>query len=134
MNHYEHTPSNHHVIIFDIEITDSQGTYNKYTGTFSAPLDGLYAFAYTIRMACIRADANSNATAPFELVRNDHVESVVYVGETVCKNQDTVSGFAILKASKGDSVYVRTHSSFLIHGNILSDNNGRTSFSGWLIK
>ncbi|CAC5385768.1 unnamed protein product [Mytilus coruscus] len=75
-------------------------------------------------MACTNNEPSSKATGPF-----DHVESVIYGGETVCTNQDTISGFAIIKASKGDAVYVRTHSSYT-NGHILRDNNKRRLLVG----
>ncbi|CAC5385767.1 unnamed protein product [Mytilus coruscus] len=130
LSHYEYRPSNSKIIIFDTETEDNHGTYNKYSGTFIAPEDGLYGFVYTIRMAC----TSSGASGSFELIRNDNVQSVIYVGETGCEHQETASGFVIVQSRKGDTFYVRTHSSFPMHGHVLSDSNGRTSFCGWLIR
>ncbi|XP_071120748.1 uncharacterized protein [Mytilus edulis] len=130
LSHYEYRPTNSKIIIFDTETEDTHDTYNKYSGTYIAPQDGLYGFVYTIRMGC----TSSGASGSFELIRNDNVQSVIYIGETGCEHQETTNGFAIVQARKGDTFYVRTHSSFYMHGHVLSDHNGWTSFCGWLIR
>lgn len=70
---------------------------------------------------------------PFELLRNNVVEGVVFVESLNIGDQETVTGNAIIHAEAGDKIFLRTHTSHTIDSNIYSDISGRTSFSGWLI-
>ncbi|XP_063417180.1 uncharacterized protein LOC134699511 [Mytilus trossulus] len=48
LSHGEVDPGHHHIIVFDNELTNSGNGYNKYTGTFLVPIEGLYVFSHTI--------------------------------------------------------------------------------------
>uniref|UniRef100_K1PF98 Uncharacterized protein n=1 Tax=Magallana gigas TaxID=29159 RepID=K1PF98_MAGGI len=43
----------------------------------------------------------------------------------------TVTGTAVVHVNQGDDVFIRTGR--LSNGNILSDENGRSSFAGWIL-
>ena len=109
--------------------TNTDGSFSGFTGVFTTPFDGIYGFIYTIRIGC----HTSHTLGAFELVRNTIVEGVEFIGDNTC-NQVTVTGNVIIHANQRDKIYVRTHSSHPIDNNIYSDENGRTSFAGWLIQ
>ena len=76
----------------------------------------------------------STTVGPFEIIKNDVAEGVVFIDDQGCTSQVTVTGTVIIHANLGDKVYIRTHSTYsLTDDNVYSDINGRTSFAGWLI-
>ena len=104
--------------------------YSKFTGVFTVPVGGTYGFTYNVRMGC----HTNIAVGPFEIIKNDVAEGVVYIDDHDCSNQVTVTGTVIIHANLGDKVYIRTHpTSPSYDGNVYSDFNGRTSFAGWFI-
>ncbi|CAC5422358.1 C1QL [Mytilus coruscus] len=50
MSQNEDNPSKHHTIIFDVQKTNVGNGYNPFSGLFTAPKDGLYAFSTCITM------------------------------------------------------------------------------------
>jgi len=103
--------------------------YSKFTGVFTVPVGGTYGFTYNVRMGC----QTSTTVGPFEIMKNDFAEGVLYIGHD-CTNQVTVTETVIIHANPGDKVYIRTHPTYsATRGNVLSDVYGRTSFAGWLI-
>ena len=104
--------------------------YSKFTGVFTVPVGGTYGFIYNVRMGC----HTSTTVGPFEIIKNDVAEGVVFIDDQGCTSQVTVTGTVIIHANLGDKVYIRTHPTYsLTDGNVYSDINGRTSFAGWLI-
>uniref|UniRef100_A0A8W8M301 C1q domain-containing protein n=1 Tax=Magallana gigas TaxID=29159 RepID=A0A8W8M301_MAGGI len=51
MSTTESNPSTHHTIIYDHEVTNIGNGYNRHSGTFIAPVDGVYVFSWTIFMS-----------------------------------------------------------------------------------
>ena len=104
--------------------------YSKFTGVFTVPVGGTYGFTYNVRMGC----HTSTIHGPFQIIKNDVVEGVVFIDGHGCTSQETVTGTVIIHANLGDKVYIRTHPTYSsIDGNVYSDIYGRTSFAGWLI-
>lgn len=44
---------------------------------------------------------------------------------------NSASSIVVLQLNSGDVVYVRTHPTHVINGQIFSDDHSRTSFAGW---
>lgn len=51
MSTTETGPGTHHTIIYDNEVTNIGNRYNTLSGIFTAPVDGVYVFSWTILMA-----------------------------------------------------------------------------------
>lgn len=110
----------HHILVFDEVITGVGNAYHSHMGTFIAPKPGLYVFTWSIR--CIENDYHSS-----ELLADNNIVSAIYLnpGNTI---DGTVTGTAVVHFDQGDDVFIRTGR--LSNGNILSDENGRSSFAG----
>lgn len=121
----EQSPSVHHTIVFDVVKTNVGNGYNHFTGAFTAPRDGVYVFIWVVRMA--------TAEHSTELI----IDSDVY-GATFLRakggDDGSVSGTVVAVVSKGQSVFVRIHSSYAGDGAIHSNLHGQPSFSGWLLR
>lgn len=127
MDHTEVSPSTHHTIIFDIAITNEKNGYQPYSGVFIVPVSGVYVFTLSIRVDC-------RGQGAFEIVKNDAVVGVVNAElHLTCMEPGPHWGDDRFNASKGDDIYIRTHSVLHRTGDIVSDENGRSSFAGWLI-
>lgn len=99
--------------------------YDIYSGVFKVPLNGAYAFSWTIAMN------NIDNHACFSLFVNDAV-----VGQTYLWNNgsDAVStGFSIVEVNSGDDVYMSVCNVSQPLGEIISDIYRKTSFAGWCI-
>ncbi|CAC5410296.1 COL8A [Mytilus coruscus] len=110
-------------LVFDVIKTNQGGAYNSHTGVFTCPKNGTYVFVWVVRL--------DPAYHSFELMVNNSV-----YGSTYLYNKDTDgsnSGTVVADVSKGDSVYVRMHSSYKGVGILHSNEHGRTAFSGWLL-
>jgi hypothetical protein len=67
----------------------------------------------------------STILGPFEIIKNDVAEGVVFIDDHDCTNQVTVTGNVIIHANSGDKIYIRTHPTYSpIDGNVYSDING----------
>ncbi|XP_071171152.1 complement C1q-like protein 2 [Mytilus edulis] len=126
LSHDEKAPSAHHTLVFDNAKTNVQGAYNQYSGTFTAPVAGVYVFTFSIHMGC-------HAYASFEIVKNADVEGVVFLDVTEACDSEQVTWTTVSQLGESDIVYVRTHSTRSISGDIISDTYGMSSFAGWLL-
>ncbi|VDH94637.1 Hypothetical predicted protein [Mytilus galloprovincialis] len=110
-------------LVFDVVKTNQGSGYNSHTGVFTCPKTGIYVFVWVIRLG--------SGYHSFDLMINNTV-----FGTTYLHNHSTdgnVSGTVVAHVSKGDSVYVRMHSTYKGTGVVHSDVYGRTAFSGWLL-
>lgn len=117
-------PSLHYQLVFDIAKTNIGGGYNHYTGTFNAPIQGVYVFAWTIYTS------SRGQTWLDVMVNNDVYSSTL--GETYdVLDYDSDSGTIVVSLNQGDSVYIR--SSHQANASIISNNayRAKTSFAGW---
>ncbi|CAC5422361.1 unnamed protein product [Mytilus coruscus] len=122
----ENNPGIHHTIIFDVKMTNVGDGYNSFSGMFTAPKDGLYAFAVSIIMI--------HEYASYELVKNNAVQGSLFVDAEHSGEWRSSSMTVVLSMFHGDVVFVRTSSSFTPHGSVHSSEDGRSSFAGWLIQ
>ncbi|CAG2197105.1 C1QL [Mytilus edulis] len=125
MSHSEYNPSTHHTLIYDISVTNVGSGYNQVTGIFTAPTSGVYVFIWVTRVY--------DGEHPTELMINNAVYGVTFL-RAKGGDDGSVSGTVVASVTKGDSVFVRIHSSYPGNGHILSNDNGRPSFSGWLLR
>lgn len=126
MNKNENIPGTHHTLIFNTAITNENNGYHPFSGIFIAPEKGIYVFTFSIRLEC-------HSYGPYELLKNSQVVGVVYSDIRQVCVQDHITGTIVISANKGDEIYVRTHATYHHSGVIFSDDNGRSSFAGWLV-
>lgn len=113
-------PGGGHTIVFDVEMTNFKNGYNKHTGVFTVPVDGLYSLTWVTRVEC-----SKSYTSQLHVNKRIVGSTFAYCG------YNTVTGNAVVQLRKGDVVFVRTLSG---SGKIRSNEYGRTSFSGVLVK
>lgn len=114
----------YHIILFDTVITNVGNAYHPHMGTFIAPRAGIYVFTWTIRLY-------GNAYFMTELVVNNVVVNWIFLG-THNNIDGSVTGTAVVHVNQGDDVLIRTgphHHS----GSIISNNDGKSSFAGWIL-
>ncbi|XP_062589195.1 uncharacterized protein LOC134250866 [Saccostrea cucullata] len=123
-------PSVGHTFIFDIVKTNIGHVgsgYNKYSGHFMAPEEGIYVFSWTVV-----ADFHSFVRS--QIVINGCEFSYIMTDSDEIHDIHSASGLITVYLNHGDDVYIRTHSTIPGHGNVCSGGiYGFTSFSGWKI-
>ncbi|CAG2204922.1 C1QL [Mytilus edulis] len=125
MSNNENNPSAHHTLIYDVSVTNVGSGYNHVTGIFTAPTSGVYVFIWVTRVY--------NGEHPTELMINTAVYGVTFLRAKGSSNDGSVSGTVVANVTKGDSVFVRVHSTYPGDGYIASNEHGHPSFSGWLL-
>ncbi|XP_063411346.1 uncharacterized protein LOC134694272 [Mytilus trossulus] len=125
MSKPEINPSAHLTLIYDVPITNVGNGYNHVTGIFTAPTSGIYVFIWVTRVY-----SGEHST---ELMINNAEYGTTFLR---ANNGDdgSVSGNVVANITKGDSIFVRVHSSYAGTGYIHSNIHGRPSFSGWLLR
>lgn len=114
----------HHIILFDTVITNVGNAYHPHMGTFIAPRSGLYVFTWTIRLY-------GNAYFTTQLVVNNVVVNWIFFG-THNNIDGSVTGTAVVHVNQGDDALIRTGQSHH-SGSIISNNDGKSSFAGWIL-
>lgn len=118
------TSDAHRIIAFDTVITNVGNAYHPHSGTFIAPQSGLYVFTWTIRLY-----ATSYHTT--ELLVDSSVVNWIYFNPN--NNIDgSVTGTAVVHVNQGDDVLIRTGHHYN-NGAIISDQDGKSSFAGWIL-
>ncbi|CAC5413659.1 unnamed protein product [Mytilus coruscus] len=118
----------HHALVFDVVITNYGNGYNKHIGAFVAPQSGVYVLTLTIF-------PNRGTLTAVHILRNSDVVGDIFA-DMRGSNVQTLSGstgIVVVTMNKDDSATVRTSSTHLSTGDILSDANMKTSFAGWKI-
>lgn len=115
----------HHIIIFDVQRTNVGNGYNSFSGMFTVPQSGLYAFAVSIIM--------NHGYASIVIVKNNEVHGTLFVDAEHTSEYRSSSMTVLSTLVQGDVVFVRTSSTYTPHGSIISWEDGKSSFGGWLI-
>lgn len=126
MNQDEHTVAPHHTLIFDVVKTNIANAYNKYTGVFTVPYNGLYVITWNIY-----SDAYSYAFS--NLVVNQDIWNSAIANSADNNDRHASTGIVVVMLNKGDVVFVKTHETRPGRGNIESSLEARSTFSGWKI-
>ena len=122
-------------IIYDQIETNIGSAYDRFTGSFRAPMDGIYAFTWTIAVVG-GASSAEHGEIKTELVINGEVHGNLHADTEASYDDDSATGFVIKNLTRGDDVFIRstaTHEGYAPQG-ILTNGNMRWTFSGWLIK
>lgn len=121
----EVNPSLHHVLVFDNVQTNIGSAYNKYSGTFTAPTNGVYVFTWTLF-------TNGNSYAFSQIVVNSQAFTSLITDSEKISDIHSSTGVIVVSLNREDLVFIRTHPTILSSGTILSvDTHGQPSFSGW---
>ena len=123
-----------HVFVFDTVVTNNGHAYNNYSGTFTAPSSGLYAFSYTIAVGGhhMSGDHDTNFGEVYvRLVRNASPCGAIAADTEALYDDEMSTGFAILFLDAGDIVQVISQDPS--QGTLLSDHDQYWTFSGFKI-
>nr|XP_022300158.1 complement C1q-like protein 4 isoform X3 [Crassostrea virginica] len=121
----EHSPSLHHIILFDIVKTNIGSAYNKNSGMFTAPADGVYTFTWTIF-------SGYYSYVYTQIVVNSNAFDSMIVNSEEVGDMHSGTKLIVVSLTRGDVVYVRTDDTYLSHGDLYSGRvNGYSSFCGW---
>ena len=125
---------NGHVFVFDTVVTNSGNAYNNYSGIFTVPSSGLYAFSYSIAVAGyhMSGDHDSNfGEISVQLVRNGSPCGSIAADTEASSDDEMATGFAILSLDAGDIVRVVSQNSG--QGTFRSNTYEHWAFSGFKI-
>lgn len=124
MSHNEEYIGHHQTIIFDQVVTDVGGNYNHHTGVFTSPSQGVYVFSWTLYC---QAEGYFNS----QLVANSNAFGAVFCSGEGATNLRHTTGVVVAYINQGDAVFVRTHPTYGVKGNVYSSITAVSSFTGW---
>ncbi|XP_071149088.1 uncharacterized protein [Mytilus edulis] len=124
LSHGESQPGKHQILIFDIVKTNVGLSFNKHSGMFTAPVNGVYAFVWTV-------SSGTHSYIYSQLVVNSDPFGAIVTDSDEINDYHTVTGSVVAELNHGDVVYIRTNPTASIKGVIRSQDEMRTSFSGW---
>nr|XP_022295383.1 uncharacterized protein LOC111105398 [Crassostrea virginica] len=110
-----------YILPFNTVVTNVGNAYHPHSGTFIAPRSGLYVFTWTIRAYGSRYHST-------QLLVDNNVINTIYINPNSVID-GSVTGTAVVHVDQGDDVFIRTFPPN--SGEIISGNNGRSSFCGW---
>lgn len=114
-------------IIFDDDVTNIDSTnsptaYNRHTGVFTAPVNGLYVFSTTVL-------SSYHSTSHFRFYLNHTPLTIMYVHGNASSGWDSASQTIVLNLKRGDVVSVKnTENDTGVLG------GGHSIFSGFLLR
>ncbi|XP_062620157.1 uncharacterized protein LOC134281742 [Saccostrea cucullata] len=115
-----------HTFIFDVVMTNIANAYNRYTGIFTVPYNGLYAITWTIY-------ANSYSYIYSNLVVNADIWNSAIANSEENNDRHTSTGTVVAQLNAGDVVFVKTHERNHGKGVLESSYEARSTFAGWKI-
>ncbi|XP_052797106.1 complement C1q-like protein 2 isoform X1 [Mya arenaria] len=119
------TLSDHEIIKFDIEETDTVNSYDTTNGMFTAHVDRFYFLAITIHSAV-------NSYVGAEIVVNGVVKGEAFADSEEIADTHSSSAMTIVRMSAREEAYVRRGSDS--KSALWSQaTRGRSTFSGWLL-
>ncbi|XP_063411569.1 caprin-2-like [Mytilus trossulus] len=124
MSKDELQPGQNHILVFDDVKTNVGLAFNKHNGMFTAPVNGVYVFIWTV--VCGRHNFNFS-----QLVINSNPFGAILTDSDGVDDIHTVTGSVVAELTQGDVVYIRTHPTDSIDGIIVSRADMHTSFNGW---
>jgi len=111
-------------LIYDTVITNDGNGYDVQTGVFTVPQTGQYVFTWSTTV-WVRSAYET------QLMINGDVKGFSFADAGEATDADTSTSVIVVKAQKGDRVYVRTGT--YVKNRMQSGEYGRTSFTGWKI-
>lgn len=122
-----------HVFVYDTLVINQGNAYNKHTGAFTAPSNGLYAFCYTAFASGVHVagETGDYGEVSVKLIHNNDYKGSIHVDTESNWDEDMSTGFAILVLEAGDVVLTKSKKAG--QGSFRSSDMGRWSFSGFQI-
>ena len=125
MSTSENSPSLHHIFVYDIVKTNLGSAYNRYSGMFTAPDDGVYVFTWTIF-------SDYNSIVFTQIVVNSATFDNMLTDSQEIHDIHSGTKLIVVSLTRGDVVYVRTDDTYQSGGNVFSGRAfGHSSFCGW---
>ncbi|CAG2251312.1 C1QL [Mytilus edulis] len=102
MSHGESQPGKHQILDFDVVKTNVGLAYNKYSGMFTAPVNGVYVFTWTV-------STGMHSYVYSQLVINSDPFGAIQTDSDEVSDYHTSTGSVVAELNYGDVVYIRTH-------------------------
>ncbi|XP_061176177.1 uncharacterized protein LOC133185134 [Saccostrea echinata] len=126
MNQAMHSLPPQHTLVFDMVMTNIANAYNRYTGVFTVPYNGLYAITWTIY-------SNSYSFVFSNLIVNSDTWNSAFANSEENNDRHTATGFVVAQLNAGDVVFLKTHETRKGLGTLESSFEARSTFAGWKI-
>lgn len=114
-----------YTIKFDTIVTNIGSSYNRYTGVFTAPQDGVYVFSWNLYCS------SDGAYFYSQLVANSNVVGAMFTDATGANYTRTTTNVVVVEINIGDVIYVRIHPTLGFKKKLHSSPDFRSTFSGW---
>ena len=124
MSQSEPTIGHHQTFVFDHVVTNVGGNYNRHSGIFTSPSQGVYVFSWTLY-------CKNGGFFYSEVVVNSDPVGAIFCSAEGATNMRHVTGVVVVEINQGDIVYIRSHPTILIEGSVYSSSIIRSSFTGW---
>ena len=124
MSHPETSVGHHQTFVFDQVVTNVGGNYNRHSGIFTSPSQGVYVFSWTLF-------CQTSGYFYSEVVVNSNPIGALRCSAEGATNMRHVTGVVVVEVNQGDIVYIRTHPTSSTTGGVLSSYVYRSSFTGW---
>ena len=124
MSHSETSVGFHQTFVFDNVVTNVGGNYNRHSGIFTSPSQGVYVFSWTLY-------CETGGYFYSEVVVNSNPVGALRCSAEGASNIRHVTGVVVVEVNQGDIVYIRTHPSNSNVGMVFSSSTFRSSFTGW---
>lgn len=123
---FSYAPSGYTTVVFGTESEDVGSSYNAATGEFTAPVDGLYLFAYALSFTCTAF--TSAGVLASQIYKGASILGVGGCWTTLnATDRVTLTGTAIVSLTAGEVVTVRANK---VSGTYTIDLNQSISSSG----
>ena len=124
MSHSEHTIGHHQTFVFDHVVTNVGGNYNRHSGIFTSPSQGVYVFSWTLF-------CESGGYFYSAVVVNSNPVGAVRCGAEGASTIRHVTGVVVVEVNQADIVSIRTHPLTVNNGGVFSSSIFHSSFTGW---